>query len=190
MPDRHPNRTTNRPAVERTGFQSGGRVFGSGVIPVSLALIGVVVANLPISFTGDHVPAPLLGLMPLYYWCLYRPDLMTPAWAFFIGLAEDILAPGAPGVWALSFVVTYAMLDGQREAFAGLSGIGALLGFAAAAVATCGTAYLIVCFLTWRLLPLGPTLGELATTVILFIPAASLLGYLQRHVVGAARNEL
>jgi rod shape-determining protein MreD len=156
---------------------------------VSLALLGVMVANLPISFTGDHVPAPLLGLMPVYYWCLYRPDLMTPAWAFFIGLAEDILAPGAPGVWALSFVVTYAMLQGQRDAFAGLSGIGALLAFATAALIACGTAYLIVSFLSWRLLPLGPILGELAATVVLFIPAASCFSFLQRRVVGASRNE-
>jgi rod shape-determining protein MreD len=157
---------------------------------VIFALLGVAVANLPISFTGDHVPAPLLGLMPVYYWCLYRPDLMTPAWAFFIGLAEDIIAPGAPGVWALSFVVAYGVAERQREAFAGFSGMGAILAFATAATIACGTAYLIVSFLGWRLLPLAPSLGELATTVVLFVPAAWCLGFLQRRVVGPQRSEL
>jgi rod shape-determining protein MreD len=175
--------------VERAGFQTGTRILANA-IPVSLALIGVMVANLPISFTGNHVPAPLLGLMPVYFWCLVRPDLMTPAWAFLIGLAEDLLAPGAPGVWAMSFVTAYAVIERQRDAFASLSGIGAILGFATAALICCGTAYLIVSFLSWRLLPLAPTMGELAATVVFFVPVASFLSMIHRRLVGPLRSEL
>ena len=41
------------------------------------------------------VPAPLLALVPIYFWCLVRPDLMTPAAALMIGMAEDIMSGGA-----------------------------------------------------------------------------------------------
>jgi rod shape-determining protein MreD len=174
--------------MERSGLQIGGRIIGS-VTPVGLGLLAVVLSNLPVSLTGGHLPAPLLGLMVVYYWGLVRPDLMTPAWAFAIGFLEDLLAPGAPGVWALSFVATYALIDQQREALASLSGIGALLGFATAALTACGCAYLIVSFLSMRLLPLGPTLAEVATTVILFIPFASFLGFVQQKLVGASRSD-
>ena len=30
------------------------------------------------SLLGGLVPPPLLALMPVYFWCLVRPDLMTP----------------------------------------------------------------------------------------------------------------
>ena len=80
------------------------------------------------------MPPPLLALMPVYFWCLVRPDLMTPAAAFAIGLLQDMLSGGPPGVWTLSFVVTYAVIERQRDAFAGLSGLAAVLGFATAAL--------------------------------------------------------
>ena len=31
-------------------------------------------------------------VMPLYFWCLVRPDLMPPFWALMIGVLEDLLA--------------------------------------------------------------------------------------------------
>src|ERR1700742_1746991 len=111
--------------MERVSALMGSRILSS-VIPVTLAILGVFVANLPVSFTHDLVPAPLLGLMPIYFWCLVRPDLMPPFWAFALGLVEDMLSWGAAGVWALSFIVTYALIDRQRDMFAGLSGIGAI----------------------------------------------------------------
>ena len=62
---------------------------------------------------------------------------MTPAAVFAIGMLQDMMAGGPPGVWTLSFVVTYAVMTRQRDAFAGLSGLGAVLGFAAAALIAC-----------------------------------------------------
>ncbi|HEY0281737.1 MAG TPA: rod shape-determining protein MreD, partial [Rhizomicrobium sp.] len=110
----------------------GGRFLAS-IVPVSCGVICVFAANLPFSFMGPWVPSPLYALMPVYFWCLVRPDLMSPAWAFLIGVLHDILSGGPPGVWAASFVATYAVIDRQRDAFAGLSGVAALLGFATAA---------------------------------------------------------
>ena len=83
------------------------------------------------------VPSPLLGLVPVYFWCLVRPDLMTPPRVFAIGVLEDILSAVRPASGTLSFVITYAVIDRQRDAFAGLPGLGAVLGFATAALITC-----------------------------------------------------
>ena len=60
------------------------------ITPFLCALAGVIVANLPVTFVGGVVPAPLFALMPVYFWCLVRPDLMTPAAALVIGIAEDV----------------------------------------------------------------------------------------------------
>ena len=174
--------------MERTGSQIGGRLVSSAT-PVLLAFLGAAIANLPITLTGNHVPAPLLGLMPVYFWSLLRPDLMTPARAVLIGLTEDVLAPGAPGVWALSFVAMYAFVEREREVLAGLTGLPALMGFASASFITCSTAYLTECFLNLRMLPIVPTVAELAITIVLFAPIASFLSLVHRRVVGPLRSD-
>ena len=166
----------------------GSRLFAS-VIPVTLAILGVFVANLPVSFLGGIVPPPLLGLMPVYFWCLVRPDLMPPFWAFMIGVLEGLLSDGRPGVWAVAFVVTYALIDRQRDAFAGLSGFGAILGFATAAAVFCATAYLVVALSYWELPPFAPVMGELAMSIFFYVPVAMFLGLIHRRLVGPLRSD-
>ncbi len=166
----------------------GSRILAS-VIPVTLALLGVLIANLPVSFLGGIVPAPLLGLMPVYFWCLVRPDLMPPFWAFVVGLLEDMLSGGPPGVWTLSFVVTYGLIDRQRDAFAGLSGLGAILGFATAATVACACAYTVEAIYYWRVPPLAPVMGELAMSIVFYVPAAMFLGLIHRRLVGPLRGD-
>ena len=174
--------------MERVSALMGSRIFAS-VIPVTLAILGVFIANLPVSFTHDLVPPPLLGLMPIYFWCLVRPDLMPPFWAFALGLSEDMFSGGAAGVWALSFIVTYALVDRQRDVFAGLSGIGAILGFATAASVACASAYTVESIYNWRMLPLAPVMGQLAMSVIFYIPVAMFLGLVHRRLVGPLRSD-
>ncbi len=174
--------------MERMSTIMGSRIIASA-IPATLAILGVLIANLPVSFLGGIVPPPLLGLMPVYFWCLVRPDLMPPFWALIIGLLEDVLSGGPPGVWAVSFVVTYAAIDRQRDAFAGLSGLGAILGFATAAAIACATAYGVVALYYWRMPPLAPVMGELAMTVFFYLPGAVFLGLVHRRLVGPLRSD-
>src|SRR5476649_2605624 len=129
--------------------------FLAALTPLFCGLLGVVIANIPISFVGGVVPPPLLGLIPVYFWCLVRPDLMTPAAAFAIGVLEDVMSGSPPGVWTLGFVVAYAVVARQRDSFAGLAGVAAVLGFAAAALAACATAYAVVALLYSSRPPLG-----------------------------------
>src|SRR3982751_3937397 len=113
--------------MERTGAQPRFRNF-TGLVPLFMGLLLVLIANIPISLLGGLVPAPLLALVPVYFWCLVRPDLMTPAVALLIGMAEDVLSGGPPGIWTLAFVLTYALVARQRDRFAGLAGLAAVMG--------------------------------------------------------------
>lgn len=175
--------------MERFAGIAGSRIL-SNLIPVTLAILGVLVANFPVSFFGGHLSPPLLGFMPLYFWAIVRPDLMTPFWAFVLGVLEDLLSGGPPGVWAAAFLAAYALIDRERDMFAGFSGIGALMGFAAAALVTCVTAYAIVCLLYWTVLPLAPVTTELAMTVIVYAFALPILGGIHRRLVGPLRSDL
>ncbi len=177
-----------RPAVERMGSIMGGRFFSNSV-PVLCGFLGVVITNLPFSIFGSWVPAPMYALMPIYFWCLVRPDLMSPGWVLMIGLSHDILSNEPLGIWTASLVATYAVVDKQRDAFAGLSGWGAILGFATAALIACCSQYLIYSIYHWQLMPVGGSIKEFAVTSLMYIPAAFILGWIHHRFVGPLRSE-
>lgn len=174
--------------MDRLGFSASGLL--GAVIPLLCSVLAVALANLPVSILGGLVPPPLLALMPVYFWCLVRPDLMPPALAFGVGILEDLFSGGPPGVWAAAFVAAYALIDRQRDSFAGLSGIGAIIGFAAALLVTTGTAYFIVSIYYARLPPVAPLIVEITVSVLFYIPAAVVLGWIHRRFVGPLRSDI
>ena len=161
----------------------------AAVIPVLCGLFGAALSGIPVSLTGGVVPPPVLAFMPVYFWCLVRPDLMPPAAVFIIGLAQDLFSGSPPGLWTASFIAAYALLDRQRESFAGLAGIGAILGFALAALVACGTAYLMGCFYFQRFPTMTPLVFQLLVTVVCYIPVLPVLNGIQHRIVGPLRSE-
>ncbi|MFO1248348.1 MAG: hypothetical protein U1E93_09040 [Alphaproteobacteria bacterium] len=164
-------------------------------VPLLFGLTCVFIANIPVSLLGGLVPSPLLALVPVYFWCLVRPDLMTPAVALTIGFGEDVMSGGPPGVWTLAFVLTYALVARYRENFAGLSGLAAVLGFAAASLFACTTAWITVAFLAFLTPglhppPLAPMVGELAMTILFYVPTTLVAGWLHHKLVGASRGDI
>jgi rod shape-determining protein MreD len=172
---------------DRIGF-SIGNVFAA-VIPFLCGVIGAFITNIPISIFGNNVVPPLLALMPVYFWCLVRPDLMPPWVALVLGILEDMLSGGQPGVWTAAFVASYALVDQQRESFAGLAGFGAIIGFAAAMFAASATAYVVNDFLYWRVLPVSTLIEQFAITILFYIPGAALLNLIHRRLVGPLRSD-
>ena len=175
-------------AQERARLMVGARLLAA-LLPLICGLLGVLFSNLPVTLFGGLVPPPLLAFIPVYFWCLVRPDLMTPAATFAIGILQDVMSGGAPGIWTLAFVVSYAVIQRQRDAFAGLAGAAAVLGFATATLIVCATAYLTTTALYhWRT-PLGPIVAELVVTVLFYIPGAFVVGAIHRRLVGPLRSD-
>lgn len=169
--------------------------FLAALVPLLCGLICVFIANIPVSLLAGLVPSPLLALVPVYFWCLVRPDLMTPAAALVIGFAEDLMSGGPPGVWTLAFVLTYALVARQRDSFAGLSGLAAVLGFAGACAFACAVAWITVASLAFltpglHLPPLAPIVGELVMTVLFYVPTALVVGWVHHKMVGASRGDI
>ena len=174
--------------MERMGGVTGGR-FLSNAIPVLLSFLGVVVTNLPFSMLGSWIPSPMYALMPIYFWCLVRPDLMSPGWVLLIGIVHDMLSGSPPGIWAASFVATYAVIDRQRDAFAGLSGWAAIFGFATSALVACVSYYVIYSLYHWQLMSASGLVKEFAVTSLLYVPVAYLLAWIHHRFVGPLRSE-
>ena len=163
------------------------RILAS-LTPALLAVLAVILTNLPVSVTAGLLPPPVLALAPIYYWVLVRPDLMPPVVVLMIGLLEDLLSGGPPGLWAAGCLAAYALADRERDIFAGLSGAGAILGFASAAFAASTVVYVLGSLVYWRFAPLGPLLLQCVVTVIFYPLLAIAMAWLQRNFVGAYRG--
>ncbi len=160
----------------------------AAVIPVLSGLLGVIVSGVPISLSGGLIPPPLLALMPVYFWSLVRPDLMPPGAVFAIGLAEDLVSGGPPGVWAATFLICYAFLDRQRETFAGLASYGAILGFATIMLIASLVAYGLVALFYSHMPPIEPLMLEVGVTVVFYIPALVTMNAVQHRLIGPLRS--
>ena len=181
-------------SLERAGTPNHFR-FLVGLTPLLCGLACTFLTNIPVSVLGGLVPPPLLALSPVYFWCLLRPDLMTPVAVLAIGFAEDMLSGGPPGVWTLSFVLTYALISRYRDSFAGLAGLAAVVGFAAAATFACAAAYSIVAALAFitpgaHSPPVGSSISELAMTMLFYPLAVLVVSWVHHKLVGASRGDV
>ena len=168
-------------------FNHPARLLAS-LFPALIAAGLVIFANLPISFTGGLLPPPVLALGAVYYWTLVRPDLMPPLVVLAIGLLEDLLSGGPPGLWAAGFVAAYALTDRERETFAGMIGPGALMSFAAVMLLAGVTAYVVACLVYLRLPPLSPLIVEAISTVLFYPLVAKSLRWVHVRIVGPMRS--
>lgn len=150
--------------------------------PFLIAFLLVVLANLPISFTGGLLPAPALALAAIYFWTLARPDLMPPVAVLVTGLAEDLLSGGPPGLWAAGFLAAYVLIDRQRKIFLELNGSGTLIAFTGAMLLSALTAYALASAIYLRFVPLPPLLLESVVTVIFYPLVARPLQLVDRSI--------
>lgn len=71
----------------------------------------------PIPYVGAITPS--FGLVAIYYWAMYRPDLMKPSLVFLLGLVADAMAFLPLGLSALVYVGAYQLSFSQRRFFVG-----------------------------------------------------------------------
>ncbi|SDG54202.1 rod shape-determining protein MreD [Roseospirillum parvum] len=86
-------------------------------VPVALAVLLLVLAQVPTQVPGLVEVAPMLGLICVYYWAIYRPDLFGAASAFALGLLDDILSGAPLGSGALALLLAHGVISRQRTLF-------------------------------------------------------------------------
>src|SRR5260370_19926320 len=87
------------------------------LVPRLTTLALAIFSVLPLRFPDYAAVAPLITLGGLYYWTIYRPDLLPPVAAFLCGVVLDLLSRAPLGVAALVFLFTRAVVFLQRRVF-------------------------------------------------------------------------
>lgn len=138
------------------------------MVPVGVTLFLLLLTAVPSRIPGFAAIFPMLPLMGVYYWAIYRPDLL-PAWvAFLVGLLYDMIAGTPVGVNALVMLLVQGTSASQRKFFLGKSFAVAWWAFGLLAAGAVGLAWLLVSVLGGRAVDPAPVMFEYLLTLAVF----------------------
>lgn len=113
--------------------------------PFLLTMFSVLITVLPTQLPGIGMAGPVWPLMAVFYWGLYRPDLMPAAAVFVVGIMLDALSGAPIGAGALAFLLVHGVVVAQRRFFNGKPFAVVWLGFALIAGGAFAAGWVFAC---------------------------------------------
>ena len=110
------------------------RDFAKSLLPLTLTLFAIFLSVMPLRIPDFIYVVPVLGLIPIYHWAIYRPNLLPIYSIFFLGLLQDVLMGNPIGFYILIFLTMYGLSLAQRRFFAGKAFNVYWFGFSVAAL--------------------------------------------------------
>ena len=153
------------------------------VTPFLMTVALILLGAMPLSMPVDLPITPALGLMAVFYWSVYRPDLLPAVAVFALGLLQDLISGAPLGITAVIWLGTFGIVLNQRKIFLGKPFAMSWWGFSMVAVAAGAARWLISSALAGHLLDAHRMTAELAATVVLFPLAVSLFVATHRRVL-------
>ncbi|MGZ8996448.1 MAG: rod shape-determining protein MreD [Rhodospirillales bacterium] len=82
-------------------------------VPAGMTVALMLLGSIPA--TGMHAQflEPVLAFASIYYWTLYRPDLMPAPLVFALGLLYDVISGAPVGTHAAMLALAHAILSGS-----------------------------------------------------------------------------
>jgi rod shape-determining protein MreD len=156
------------------------------LLPILSSVFLVLLGLAPVGLPHFESVAPAFALMAVFYWSIFRSDLMTMLGAFMIGLLLDLLSAGPLGLNALALVLVHELGMAQRKVFLGSSFLVNWAAFALVVGAVLPAGWVVVSLLHWRLLPTAPLLAQLLLSLTLYPAVYWLLSRLERRWLRAS----
>ncbi|MBM3571991.1 MAG: rod shape-determining protein MreD [Alphaproteobacteria bacterium] len=145
-----------------------------------MALLGTVPHGLP----QFQTVTPDLAMMTVFYWSIYRPDLL-PKWSVIpIGLFEDLLSGGLIGLNAVVLLLVHYVGLSQRRAFIGKPFVIAWTGFMLVAISAGLVFWAVLSVMSGTLVVARSVLFQYVLTIALFPVMTWVLVRAHRYVVG------
>ena len=157
--------------------------FARNVVPAVLGVLLVLLTTIPLYIPGYAPTAANFVLMAVFYWGVHRPDLLSPATAFLLGLLQDILVGMPPGMNALVLVLVRAVGVSQNRVFLNRSFLLLWWGFGLVASAAAFVVWLLSVALNLTMIDPLPIVFQAAITTALFPFIAGLLTWSQQKLL-------
>jgi rod shape-determining protein MreD len=88
-------------------------------VPTLLTILLMIFFTLPIRLPFFELMPMIIAVASVYYWSIYRPELMPVGAVFLIGLVHDFFSGGPFAVMALALLALHLVTLTQRETLAG-----------------------------------------------------------------------
>ena len=137
-------------------------LFSRQLTPFLLTVLLIFISSVPYEIPNLGRVMPLLSLIAIFHWGVYRAELFPNYAVFFIGFFQDVLSGVPIGIHTLIYILAYNLILTQQRFFAGKSFYIIWLGFAVVSA--------VVMFLLWGFISI------LNGVVIDFAPVISQYG--------------
>ncbi len=139
-----------------------------GTVPSLVTLLLVFLCVLPYGIPGLSKVMPLLPVISIYFWSIYRPELTCLTCHFFIGLLQDILVGSPVGLSAATFIGIYAAVHYQRQFFHNKTFVVLWASFALLLVVVLSINFAIIALYNLSFFPLFPVCLQFLLTIALY----------------------
>lgn len=147
--------------------------------PASCTVLLMMLTEIPFGFADQAALLPAVALACVYFWSLFRPAAMPPPVVFLIGVLLDLFGYLPIGVGALTLLAVHGLALRWRRVLTRQGFLPVWLVFAGFASGASCLAWALTAVLTFRLLPLAPTVFQAALTTALY-PALAVL-FIRAH---------
>lgn len=151
--------------------------------PFLLTLILVLLALIPTRIPELATIQPLLPLIAIYHWTVFRPDLMPMVLVFLAGMLEDLLSGGPMGIHTLMMLIVYGLVQSQRKFLFRKPFLVNWIGFAIFSAAAEIAAWTLGSLSLFAALPIRPFFFQFLITLALFPLLALALALWERHII-------
>jgi len=151
--------------------------------PIVLTLLLVVVSVMPLHVPGLSRVVPVLPLIAIYHWAVYRSELFPAYAAFGVGILQDVFTGAPLGINALVFVLVYGIVVSQHRFLFGKSFAVIWIGFGLVAGAASAVTWVLISIWNLAVIELSAVYIQYLFTFGLFPGVAWLFLRWQRLVL-------
>lgn len=157
-----------------------------GLTPFVTTLALVLLGTLPLPLPGFATVMPWLTLMAVYYWSIYRPDLLPLVATFLLGLVQDSLGGTPLGLNVSVLLVVQGVVVSQRRFFHGKTFLVEWWGFMLVAPGAALAAWVLVSLYFGVLVGPQPLAIQVLLSIALYPCLAWLFARAQHHLLRSA----
>jgi rod shape-determining protein MreD len=146
------------------------------VLPVAFTLLLLLVSLLPLKLPGLAGIMPPLAMMGVFYWGIYRPDLLNGLSAFLLGIVFDLLSGLNLGVTALVFLLVSGFAQSRRRSFLSHGFLVVWFGFVLTSAGATFLTWILVSILSGSATDANSAFVQFLISSLLFPLIARLMG--------------
>ena len=169
--------------MDESGFWNRLDLLARSLFPFVASALLIIIGFAPLRAPEIAPALPLFGMAAVYYWCVFRPDLM-PHWAIFLlGLFSDLLGGTLVGSSILAFFALYLAISSQRRFFAHASFFLLWLAFALFALPAFLNMWALACWNAGAIITPAPLALQYVLTVAVYPMIAWFFGQSQQVIL-------